>query len=78
MGYLLVHRHGHPGQWKFRGNQFCTVSAALNEACKRVASGDHGDFLIEAAHSRIVMNDVDVAAYCHASPNMIQCGRGSA
>jgi hypothetical protein len=45
---------------------FQTVDGSLNEACKRFDSGDQGDFLIEA-NGQIVMNDLDVAAYCSVS-----------
>lgn len=66
MAYLLIERQGNPGQWKFCGKSFQTVRASLNEACKRFDSGDQGDFLIET-NGQIVMNDLDVAAYCSAS-----------
>ncbi len=66
MSYLLIHRTGHPDRLKFRGDRFATVSAALKEVSNRTASGDTGDFLIEAGFSRIVMDDADIAAYCAA------------
>ena len=66
MAYLLIERQGPPGQRRFCGKHFQTVQASLNEACKRFDSGDQGDFLIEA-NGLIVMNDLDVAAYCTAS-----------
>ena len=66
MAYLLIERQGPPDQRKFYGKNFQTVRASLNEACKRLDSGDQGDFLIEA-NGQIVMNDLDVAAHCSAS-----------
>jgi hypothetical protein len=66
MVYLLIERQGHPGQWKFCGKNFQTAHATLDEACKRFDSGNQGDFLIEA-NGQILMNDLDIVAYCTAS-----------
>jgi hypothetical protein len=62
MRYLLNHRQGHPGSHTYRGNRFDTVLAALDEAWRRITSGETGDFLIEEGPSDIVMNEVDVTA----------------
>jgi hypothetical protein len=43
------------------------VANALTEARRRVAAGDRSDFLIETKGSRIVMNDLNVAAFLSAS-----------
>ena len=66
MAYLLIERQGHPGQWKFCGKNFQTARATIDEVCKRFDSGDQGDFLIEA-NGQILMNDLDIVAYCTAS-----------
>ena len=65
MAYLLIERQGRPGQWKFCGKDFQTLQASLDEACKRFDTGKHGDFLVEA-NGQIVMNDLDISAYCSA------------
>lgn len=64
MRYLLNQRLGRTGHHWYRAEYFETVQAALDEARERVMSGEVGDFLIETGCSKIVMNDVDIAAYC--------------
>ena len=64
MPFRLIHRYGHPNRWMFCVDFFLTVSDALNEARNRIATRDQGDFLIEEDDGRIVVNDVEVAAYC--------------